>query len=109
MTGEHQKIKRKLSAKETSCGEAAAVSDWRGETVRGEHETESLVTIEEVLERENLKRALQRVVSNAGSAGIDGMTVKQLPEFLRLHWLEVKEQLLTGRYKPQESRKINHV
>jgi RNA-directed DNA polymerase len=106
MTGEHQKIKRKLSVKETSCGEAAAVSDWRGETVGGEHEAESLVTIEEVIERENLKKALQRVVSNAGSAGIDGMTVKQLPEYLKLHWLEVKEQLLAGRYKPQPVKKV---
>jgi hypothetical protein len=75
MTDEHQEMERELSVKETICGEAAAVSDWRGETVGGENETESLVTIEEVVERGNLKQALQRVVSNAGSGGVDGMTV----------------------------------
>ena len=35
--------------------------------------------MEEVCDRENLKQALQRVRANKGSAGVDGMTVEQLP------------------------------
>lgn len=106
MTGEHQKIKRKLSVKETERGEALEVSERRGEPIRGENATESLVTIEQVVERENLKLALRRVVSNAGSAGVDGMKVKQLPEFLKLHWLEIRAQLLAGKYRPHPVKQV---
>ena len=41
-------------------------------------DTERLM--EEVCERENCKQALARVKANKGSAGVDGMTVQQLPE-----------------------------
>jgi RNA-directed DNA polymerase len=39
--------------------------------------------MEEVCERENLKRALQRVKANKGSPGIDGMTVEELSGYLQ--------------------------
>jgi RNA-directed DNA polymerase len=42
--------------------------------------------MEEVCERENLKQALRRVRSNKGSPGIDGMTVDELPGYLKQHW-----------------------
>ena len=42
--------------------------------------------MEEVCERENLKKALERVKANQGGPGIDGMTVDQLPEYLGNHW-----------------------
>ena len=54
--------------------------------------------MEEVCERENLKRALRRVRSNKGSPGIDGMTVDELPGYLREHWPATREQLLRGTY-----------
>jgi RNA-directed DNA polymerase len=57
--------------------------------------------MEEVCERGNCKRALARVKANKGSAGVDGMTVQQLPEFLRQHWPAIREQLLSGTYEPQ--------
>jgi RNA-directed DNA polymerase len=62
--------------------------------------------MEEVCERENLKRALQRVKSNKGSPGIDGMTVEQLPGYLKQHWPAIREQLLSGTYKPQAVRRV---
>lgn len=58
-------------------------------------------SMEEVCERENLKRALQRVRSNKGSPGVDGMTVEALPGYLVTHWLGIREELLNGRYRPQ--------
>jgi RNA-directed DNA polymerase len=36
--------------------------------------------MEEVYERDNCKQALARVKANKGSAGMDGMTIQQLPE-----------------------------
>ncbi len=39
-----------------------------------------------VLERSNLVRALKQVRRNKGAPGIDGMSVDELPDFLRIHW-----------------------
>src|ERR1035441_1180784 len=62
--------------------------------------------MEEVCERENLKRALQRVKANKGSPGIDGMTVEELPGYLAQHWPAICEQLLSGSYRPQPVRRV---
>ena len=62
--------------------------------------------MEEVCERENCKRALARVKANKGSAGVDGMTVQQLPEYLKQHWPTIREQLLSGTYKPQPVKRV---
>src|SRR5664280_3070259 len=62
--------------------------------------------MEEVCERGNLKRALRRVKSNKGSPGIDGMTVGELPGYLKQHWPAIREQLLSGSYKPQPVRRV---
>jgi RNA-directed DNA polymerase len=56
--------------------------------------------MERVLSRPNLQAALKRVKQNKGSAGVDGMTVGELGEHLRGHWYELREQLLTGAYRP---------
>jgi RNA-directed DNA polymerase len=62
--------------------------------------------MEEVCERENCKQALARVKANKGSAGLDGMTVQQLPEHLKQHWPVIREQLLSGTYKPQPVKRV---
>ena len=61
--------------------------------------------MEEVCEGENCKRALARVKANKGSAGVDGMTVQQLPGFLKQYWPAIREQLLSGTYEPQPVRR----
>jgi hypothetical protein len=43
-------------------------------------------------ERPNLQAALKRVRQNAGSPGIDGMTVEELPDQLRRHWPRLREE-----------------
>jgi group II intron reverse transcriptase/maturase len=53
-----------------------------------------------VCERQNLQAALKRVRKNKGSPGIDGMTVDELADHLRAHWSVLREQLLTGTYRP---------
>ena len=61
--------------------------------------------MERVCERQNLRAALKRVRQNAGSPGIDGMTVEELPNHLRVDWLRLREELLAGRYQPQPVRR----
>lgn len=62
--------------------------------------------MERVTERYNLFRALHRVQSNKGSAGIDGMTVDDLPAYLKQHWLSIKESLINGSYQPKAVRQV---
>ena len=57
--------------------------------------------MEAVVERENMKVAYARVVSNRGAAGVDGMTVEDLKAHLVQHWPSIKEELLRGKYQPQ--------
>ena len=62
--------------------------------------------MEEVCERENLNKALQRVRNNQGSPGIDGMTVDKLRDYLIQHWPTIREQLLAGTYKPNAVKRV---
>src|SRR6201993_924522 len=62
-------------------------------------------SMEAVVERENLKQALARVKRNKGAAGIDGMSVDDLPGYLKEHWPTIRAQLLEGAYKPQPVRR----
>jgi RNA-directed DNA polymerase len=66
--------------------------------------TEQLM--EEVCDRENLKRALRRVKTNKGSPGIDGMKVGELSDYLKQHWPAIREQLLSGTYRPQAVKRV---
>ncbi|WP_204602200.1 group II intron reverse transcriptase/maturase [Paremcibacter congregatus] len=62
--------------------------------------------MEQVVSRENMIAAHQRVVSNKGSAGIDKMSVDALMPYLKEHWVVIKEDLLKGRYEPMSVRKV---
>jgi len=62
--------------------------------------------MEAVVERENLKKALAQVKRNKGAAGIDGMSVADLPAHLKEHWPTIRSQLLDGSYKPQPVRRV---
>jgi group II intron reverse transcriptase/maturase len=61
---------------------------------------------EAVFTRENLQTARKRVESNRGAAGIDGMEVQELSGFLKEHWLEVREALESGKYRPSPVRRV---
>lgn len=62
--------------------------------------------MEEVCERGNLKEALRQVKGNKGSAGVDGITVNQLTDYLKQHWPAIREQLLSGTYEPKPVRRV---
>lgn len=60
----------------------------------------------QALTRENMVLAWKRVKANAGSAGSDGLSVRQTAEHLAVHWPEVREQLLNGSYRPRPVRRV---
>lgn len=59
-----------------------------------------------LLDRANLQRALKQVRQNQGAPGIDGMTVDELPDYLRHHWPEIRAQLEEGTYRPQPVKRV---
>jgi RNA-directed DNA polymerase len=62
--------------------------------------------MEEIVERGNMWAALRQVRANQGSPGVDAMRVDELPDFLKLHWPEIKDQLLQGTYHPQVIKRV---
>jgi len=63
-------------------------------------------SMEAIVERANLKKALARVKRNKGAPGIDGISVDDLAGYLKEHWLTIRAQLLEGTYKPQPVRRV---
>jgi RNA-directed DNA polymerase len=98
---EMSETRSKSSGRKSRGYEAGASSSAaRRDTVR--LETEQLM--EAVVARENMLRAYEQVKRNKGAAGVDGLTVEQLMPYLREHWVEIKERLLEGTYKPEAVR-----
>ena len=65
-----------------------------------------VLLMEEIVKRENLRKALQRVRQNKGSPGIDGMTVNKLSSYLKKHLPQIREQLLAGTYQPKPVKRV---
>ncbi|MNJ24389.1 Group II intron-encoded protein LtrA [compost metagenome] len=62
--------------------------------------------MERVLAPANLRRGYQRVVSNKGAPGADGMTVAELAGYVNQYWPVLKARLLAGEYHPQVVRAV---
>ena len=58
------------------------------------------------LTRENLQRALKRVKANKGAAGVDGLDITQTARHLVTAWPTIREQLLSGTYRPSPVRRV---
>jgi RNA-directed DNA polymerase len=63
-------------------------------------------SMESILERNNMRRALEQVRRNKGAPGADGMTVDALASHLKKHWPAIRAQLLDGTYQPQPVRRV---
>ena len=76
-----------------------------GATSGSERPAQTDRLMEEVCERDNLKEALRRVKANKGSAGVDGMTIGGVTDFLKQHWPAIRTRLLNGTYEPKPVRR----
>ena len=91
-------------------GRNPAGTEVRVEADAGAHSwtnAEPNTQMEQVLERPNLMRAYQRVVSNKGAAGVDRMPVTALKSHLQQHWPTLRDRLLAGDYHPQPVRRVS--
>ena len=111
MSDRRQKNQLELAFPAESRSEAPKAAGQGTESFAAKRRTESpAITerlMEEVCERENCKQALRRVKANKGSPGVDGMTVDQLPGYLKQHWSTIREQLWNGTYKPQPVKRVD--
>jgi RNA-directed DNA polymerase len=110
MGGKRQNNQMLLAFMRESRGEAPTACVGGTEPPAAKRDTESPAEDERLMEvvcsRENLWKALTRVQANKGSAGVDGMTVHQLPDYLKEHWPAIRGRLLQGVYKPQPVKRV---
>ena len=62
--------------------------------------------IEQILDKNNVRTALEKVVSNNGAAGIDGMKVEDLRDYMNANWMSIKQSILERSYKPAPVRRV---
>src|ERR1700689_3462529 len=105
-----QNIQLELDFSSAPTGEARTAEREETESSRATNGTENPAStnrgMEEECERENLKEALRRGKTNQGSAGVDGMTVGGISDYLKRHWPAIREQLLSGTYQPMPVRRV---
>ena len=75
-------------------------------TLKGETDEFEYGSLERILSRQNLLLAMNRVISNKGSHGVDGMTVYELKQFLQTNWLQIREDIVSNEYKPMPVRRV---
>src|SRR5215468_6123436 len=106
--GTPQNIEKQLDFPDAMTGEARQARSEEPETSRVRNEPENPAStdriMEEICEWENLKEAMWRVKANKGSAGMDGMTVDELPDYPAL--LVIREQLLRETYEPHPVKRV---
>lgn len=62
--------------------------------------------LEKILENRNVAAAWKQVKSNKGSAGVDGITIEQFPDYFRPRWPRIKQALLKGYYIPSPVARV---
>src|SRR3989442_8403684 len=107
---QQQNIQIELDFSSVPTGETREAGREETESSGTTNETENPAStnrlMEEVCERQNLKAALRQVKANKGSAGVDGMTVGGIKDYLKEHWPAIREQLLNGTYEPKPVRPV---
>ena len=62
--------------------------------------------LEKIMDKENVRVALKRVISNKGSHGIDGMKVDELRAYLNENWITLRQLVMDGKFCPNPARRV---
>lgn len=105
--GARPQMTRQLELPFEGRGEAPSVGrSVEAPTAPGERQSSGASGLmERVVSRPNMLAAYKRVRENKGSPGIDGVTVEQLPTWVKENWERVREKLLAGTYQPTPVRR----
>lgn len=84
--------------------QGAEASKAACETERPVSSTQAMMEV--ICSSENMTTAMRRVCTNKGAAGVDGMTVGELANHLKVRWPQIRDQLLSGTYRPMPVRRV---
>ena len=62
--------------------------------------------IEKILDKDNVRVALEKVITNKGAAGIDGMKVEELRDYMNSNLPSIKQSILERSYQPAPVRRV---
>ena len=65
-----------------------------------------LISVEEVVKKDNILSAWKQVRANQGAPGIDGMSVEEFPAYAQESWKGIKQSLLQGEYHPSAVKRV---
>ncbi len=101
------------AAKRAACGEEAGrnpagapTGAQCGPRVQDHSNPAAQQLIEQMVEKQNMRRAWQQVRRNKGAPGVDGRNIDATLEWLQEHWEQTRQQLLAGSYKPKPVRRV---
>ncbi len=110
MSGKRQKTQVDLASTSACRGETPPTGAGGTEPPVAKRRSERPAFTEHLMEaicqRSNLLDAYHRVKANRGSPGVDGITTDDLEAHLKAHWPAIRDQLLTGTYKPQPVKRV---
>lgn len=69
-------------------------------------EQDGIGLIHKVIANENLWKAYEKVRSNKGAPGVDGMTIYQLKSHMEKYFQPLKQKLMDGTYQPQPVKRL---
>jgi group II intron reverse transcriptase/maturase len=70
-------------------------------------ETHTDNLLESIVQRDNMNKAMKRIIKNKGSHEIDGIKIEELKPYLMEHGKALVQQILAGKYEPQPVRKVD--
>lgn len=62
--------------------------------------------LEQILAKENLNKAYKKVYQNKGVAGVDGITVEEISDYIKEHKDQIANKIRKRRYKPQPVMRV---
>jgi len=62
--------------------------------------------LEDILSRDNMMLAYKKVKANKGASGIDGVTIDEIDEYLKVNWVDIREKIRKRKYQPQPVRRV---
>ena len=62
--------------------------------------------LEQILSRENMFAALNKVKANKGAGGIDGIFTEEIDQHLKNNWVEIRDKIRRRKYKPKPVRRV---
>lgn len=62
--------------------------------------------LEQILSNSNLNEAYKKVYRNKGASGVDGVTIKELKDYLKEHKHKLLSEIRARKYKPQPVKRV---